>query len=177
MSRTTCSNTVSVIATATNTVIDTIASASFNQPIAFGVFIQPAPPTVPFSSLSATLVITGGRHPAFALNAFFGLGAGSTGINPPAQPVTLHVGPYAATIPAGSFRQLASAKGVTVWAFSGTIDNVSLALDILSFGGNSYQFGAAAKPVNLTGVSNPVAVSLSIGNNEGSTSVNATRIP
>jgi YVTN family beta-propeller protein len=168
------SKSVSVIATATNTVTTTVTDPSFNFPVAFGVFIQPA---IPFSSLSAELVIAGGHHPAFALNAFFGLGAGSTGINPPAQPVTLRVGPYTATIPAGSFHQLASGRGVTVWAASETINSVSLALDILSLGHNSYQFGAAAQPVNLTAVPNPVPVSLSIGNNSGSTSVNATRVP
>jgi YVTN family beta-propeller protein len=168
------SKSVSVIATATNTVTTTVTDPSFNFPVAFGVFIQPA---IPFSSLSAELVIAGGHHPAFALNAFFGLGAGSTGINPPAQPVTLRVGPYTATIPAGSFHQLASGRGVTVWAASETINSVSLALDILSLGHNSYQFGAAAQPVNLTAVPNPVPVSLSIGNNSGSTSVNAIRVP
>jgi hypothetical protein len=84
---------------------------------------------------------------------------------------------YTATIPAGSFHQLASGRGVTVWAASETINSVSLALDILSLGHNSYQFGAAAQPVNLTAVPNPVPVSLSIGNNSGSTSVNATRVP
>ncbi|HEY1364956.1 MAG TPA: hypothetical protein VGF60_22110, partial [Xanthobacteraceae bacterium] len=53
------------------------------------------------------------------------------------------------------------------------INNVSLALDILSSGNNAYQFGAAAEPVDLTGVSNPVPVSFSIGSNRGSTNVNA----
>jgi hypothetical protein len=127
----------------------------------------------PFSSLSAKLFIIGGQHPAFVLNAFFGLGAGSTGVNPPAQAVSLQVGPYTATIPAGSFRRLVSGRHITIWDFIGKIDNVSLALDILSFGNNAYQFGAAAEPVNLTAVPNPIPVSFSIGNNIGSTSVSA----
>jgi YVTN family beta-propeller protein len=165
-------NSVSVIATATNAVT-TITDPSLDGPTAFGVFIQPTPPSIPFSSLSAKLLVTGGRNPAFVLNAFFGLGAGSTGINPPAQPVSLHVGPYMAAIPAGSFRRLASGSSVTVWDFIGKISNVSLALDILSFGNNAYQFGAAAAPVDLTAVPNPVPVSFGIGNNAGSTSVNA----
>jgi len=118
---------VSVIAPATNAVTK-ITDPAFYGPVAFGVFIQPA---ITFSSLSATLVTTDGTHSAFALNAFFGPGTGGTPINPPAQVVTLRVGPYAATIPAGSFRQLASGKGATVWDFIGTINNVSLALDIL----------------------------------------------
>ena len=160
------SNTVSVIDTAANTVTDTITG--FSAPIAFGLFIQPEI-EIPFSSLSATLVING-QQAAFTLHAFFGLGAGSSGINPPAQAVTLQVGPYTATIPAGSFRQLAYAS-TPVWAFKGTINDVSLLVEILALGDNSYQFFAAANPVNLTGVTNPVPVSFSIGNNAGSTSV------
>ena len=80
-------------------------------------------------------------------------------------------------IPAGSFRQLPTGRKLAVYAFSGMISNVSLALDILSLGHNSYQFGAAGTPVNLTAVPNPVPVSFSIGNNAGSTTVKATRIP
>jgi hypothetical protein len=133
--------------------------------------------TVPFVSLSAELVITAGQHPAFALNASFGLSAGNAGINPPAQPVTFHIGPYTATIPAGSFKQLTSGKNATVWASSETLSGVSLTLDILSLGNNSHQFGAGGTPVNLTGVSNPVPVSPSIGNNSGSTSVHAKKTP
>ena len=158
------SNTVSVIDTASNTVTDTITG--FSGPFAFGLFIQPE---IAFSSLSATLVING-QQAVFTLDAFFGLGAGSSGINPPAQTVTLQVGPYTATIPAGSFRQLAYAS-TPVWAFKGTINDVSLLVEILALGDNSYRFFAAANPVNLTGVTNPVPVSFSIGNNAGSTSV------
>ena len=98
-----------------NAVADTING--FSHPVAFGVFI---PPAIPFSSLSASLVLTGGTHPALAANAFFSPGAGSTGINPPALVVTVHIGTYAATIPAGSFKQLASGKNGAVWAYSGT---------------------------------------------------------
>ena len=86
---------MSVIDTATNTVIATIPVGPL--PVAFGIFIQPA---LPFSSLSASLVITGRQHPAFILDATFSLGASSNGINPPSELVTLQVGPYTAMIPA-----------------------------------------------------------------------------
>jgi hypothetical protein len=104
------------------------------------------------------------------------LGANGTGIDPPAQPVTLQVGPYAAMIPAGSFRELAAGQKLGVYTFFGKISGVSLALDVLSLGRNSYQFGAAGTPVNLTAVPNPVPVSFSIGNNAGSTTVHARRL-
>ncbi len=164
------------------------------------IVVSPIGQAIPYSSL---LLTTGGKRPAFVFNAFFTLGASSTGINPPAQPVTLHVGPYSATMPAGSFRQvaseqiaqaltllsatipggsgflspLASGPSVTAWAFNGKLDNVSLAIDILSLGHDSYQFGVAAEPVDLTAVANPVPVSYSIGNNEGVAAVTATLLP
>lgn len=168
------SNTVSVISTVTNAV-SPITDPSLHGPTAFGMFIQPSLRPVPFSWLSAELVITGGQRPAFTLNARFALGASSNGINPPSEPVTLRLGPYKAVVPAGSFRQLP--RKLTVYGFSGTISAVSLAVDILSLGNNSYQFGAAATPVDLTEVPNPVAVSLSIGNDTGSTTTNAKKIP
>ena len=166
-------NSVSVIDTATNKVIGSPILVG-SGPVAFGVFIQPA---IPFSSLFAELVVTGGHHPGFALDARFGLGRSSTGINPPSQPVTLQAGPYTAMIPTGSFRRLRAGRKVAVYAFAGMISNVSLALDILSLGHNYYQLGAAGTPVNLTAVPNPIPVSFSIGNNVGSTTVKATRIP
>jgi len=62
-------------------------------------------------------------------------------------------------------------------AFSGTIGTASLALDILSLGHNSYQFGAAGTSGNLIAVANPVPVLLTIGNDTGTTTVKAARLP
>jgi hypothetical protein len=66
---------------------------------------------------------------------------------------------------------------LTVYAFNGTVSKVSLAVDILSLGKNAYQFGASGTPVDLTAAPNPFAVSLSIGNDAGSTTAHAARIP
>jgi YVTN family beta-propeller protein len=80
------SNTVSVIDTATNTVISTITDPSFNSPIAFGVFIQPAPPPITFAgtpgksncydqSVSALAWQYRGLNAAAAALGFAGTGA------------------------------------------------------------------------------------------------------
>jgi hypothetical protein len=57
----------------------------------------------PFASLSGVLCITGGQHPAFTLDARFGLAAGGSGIDPPSEPVRLQVGPYAGIDPGRFF--------------------------------------------------------------------------
>jgi uncharacterized repeat protein (TIGR03803 family) len=131
---------------------------------------------VPFSRLSAALIVSGGRQASFVLDSRFALGANSNGIDPDSQPVTFQVGPYMATIPAGSFRQLAAGHKLGVYGFFGKIGGASLALDVLSLGRNSYQFGAAGTPINLTTVPNPVPISLSIGSNTGSTTARARRL-
>ena len=131
--------------------------------------------TVPFAWFDAGLIIQGSERDRFELDAKFGLGAGSNGINPPSEPVTLQIGPYTATIPAGSFRQLPSGKHWSVYAFIGEESNVQLAFDILSLGPNSYQLGAVGWPINLTGP-NRMPVSLQIGDDSGSAVVKAVRL-
>ena len=131
--------------------------------------------TVPFAWWDAGLIIQGSQRARFELDAKFGLGAGSNGINPPSEPVTLQIGPYTATIPAGSFRQLPSGKHWSVYAFIGKESNVQLEFDILSLGPKSYQLGAAGGPVNLTGP-NRMPVSLQIGDHSGSAVVKAERL-
>jgi uncharacterized repeat protein (TIGR03803 family) len=133
-------------------------------------------PDAPFASLNAALVITRGQRPGFTLDARFRLGAGSNGINPPVEPVTLQIGSYTATIPADSFRKLPAGKSLRVYAFSGKASNVRLAVDILSLDRDTYQFGAAGAPLTLT-TPNPVPVSLRIGDDAGSTLVKAVKIP
>src|SRR5260370_39266491 len=97
------------------------------------------------------------------------LGAGSDGINPVAEDVTLQVGPYSVTIPDGSFKR--NKKGAYV--FAGIINGVSLQFRIVPVGGNSYTLQAEGSGANLTGISNPVTVTLTIGDDSGSTQITA----
>jgi alpha-tubulin suppressor-like RCC1 family protein len=127
-------------------------------------------PFTPFASAFAKLTITAGPPPGFDLKDSFTLGASSNGINPPTQDVTLQVGTYAVMLPAGSFHQVPNGA----YVFSGVINGVSLAVQIAPVGLNNFDFKVAASGVNLTGLTNPIAVVLTIGNDSGTTSATAT---
>jgi hypothetical protein len=114
-----------------------------------------------------------GRKPsrdAFHLESSLILsGAANDEIHPDTEPVKLQVGPFIATIPAGSFRQ----HGDSSYRFEGVIDDVRLEARIEQTGSLRYRFSAEAKGANLSGITNPVQVSLGIGDDVGLTSVNA----
>jgi YVTN family beta-propeller protein len=162
------SNFVAVIDTANNTVV---AAVPVTGP---GVIsIIPPPQAVPFQSFSARLDIDLGRKPnysSFNLGSSFILsGTAKNGIHPETEPVKLQVGPFIATIPAGSFRQ----REERSYTFAGVIDSVRLEAKIELRGGFRYEFHAEAKGPNLSGTTNPVQVSLGVGGNAGVTSVTA----
>jgi YVTN family beta-propeller protein len=106
-------NNVSVIATATNTVVAT-APVGTNP---FGVGIVPPPVVVPFVAFSAQLQIAFGS--AFALESSFTLSSTAPGINPVTEPVTLRVGTFTITIPPGSFKHIGGS-----FNFAGFINGV-----------------------------------------------------
>ena len=83
---------------------------------------------VPFSAFSAKLEIACKKpnSDSFDLNASFTLGTASNRIDPPTEPVTLTVGTFTRTIPAGSFQ----AHGSGSFTFEGVIKGVSLQLRI-----------------------------------------------
>ncbi len=128
--------------------------------------------SIPFSALSAKLAATiGGPLPGFVLDVNFTLGASSTGITPLTQPVTLTVGTYSVTIPAGSFSEL---KDGTYY-YLGKINKVGLLVTIVPLGGDRFSLIAAAGPVTLAD-SNPVSVTITIGEDTGNVAVTATFI-
>lgn len=128
--------------------------------------------SIPFSALSAKLAATiGGPLPGFALEANFTLGEASTGINPLTQPVTLTVGTYTVTIPVGSFKQLPNGGCY----YLGEISKVGLVVTIAPLGENRFSLIAAAGPVTLT-KSNPVTVTITIGENTGREALTASFI-
>lgn len=128
---------------------------------------------VPFSNFSAYLAIDAGKHPGFALTASFKLGTASDGIDPLTEAMTLQIANYTVTIPAGSFYQLWKAPQAP-YVYRGTINGTNLLVVVLPLGGNKYQFEAGGSPAaSLAGTKNPVTVSLSVGTDTGSTSVQA----
>jgi YVTN family beta-propeller protein len=164
------SNNVSVIATANNKVVATVTVGS--GPFAAG--IVPPPPGVPFLAFSATLLdIAFGAAPNTDSFNFHSLVTQSStavkGINPVTQPVTLQVGTFTTTIPAGSFTN----QGNGSFTFTGVIGGVSLDVVIRQAVTLRYAFNAGATGASLTGTKNPVYVTLIIGAASGAASVTA----
>jgi hypothetical protein len=83
--------------------------------------------------------------------------------------VTLQVGTFSVTIPTGSFQQNPNGR----FAFEGTINGVGLQVQIVPLGNNMFTFKAESTGVDLTGLTNPVPVVLTIGIDSGSTTATA----
>jgi len=120
-----------------------------------------------FSAFAAKAEIATGSRPGFEVTGAFTLAPGSAGITPDTQPVTLTLGSFATTIPAGSFKRHLSGA----YAFEGTINGVALEFRIKPMSGNSFSFKAEADGANLTGATNPISLGLLIGSDGGTTEV------
>jgi len=104
----------------------------------------------------------------FEMLAPFKLGADSDGIAPLAEAVTIQIGTFSTTIPAGSF---ALKNGL--FTFAGIIDGVKLHALLIPLKGKTYAFWTYANSATLTGTRNPVSVGLAIGNDSGNTTITA----
>ena len=140
--------------------------------------IIPPPPGVPFLAFNAVLNIHFGTAPntdAFTLGTGFTLSSTAPVINPLTQPITLQIGTFAVTIPAGSFHE----TGKGIFSFEGVINGVTMKAVIKSTGTLRYNFQVGAQLASLTGTQNAVYVTLAIGggsfsnSNSGATSVTA----
>ncbi|HEX3497430.1 MAG TPA: hypothetical protein VHT02_09735, partial [Methylocella sp.] len=168
----TVSNNVSVIDTSTMTVVDTIPVGS--SPV--GVGIVPQPPGVPFLAFNALLAIQFGGTPnqdAFGFGSNFTLSSTAPAINPVTDPVKLQVGTFTTSIPPGSFVKQKDGS----FAFKGVIGGVNLEALIKQTGTLRYAFQAKATGANLTGTTNTVYATLTIGGDSGATSVTAAISP
>jgi len=123
-------------------------------------------PLVPFATSFAKLEIA---KKGFGLNESFTLGANSNGIDPVTENVTLQIGTFSVTIPGGSFKLNPNGS----FAFQGVINGVSMQVLIMPLGNNIFTFKAQGTGVDLTGLTNPVTVVLTIGDDRGSTAVTA----
>ena len=83
--------------------------------------------------------------------------------------VTLAIGPYSVTLPPGSFNQ----NSKQAYVFQGTINGVPLQVRINPTGPKSYTFQAEGSGANFSGIANPVNITLTIGDDSGTTRVNA----
>jgi hypothetical protein len=123
---------------------------------------------------AAKLEIKAGPPPGFDLNESFTLAKKSNGINPVTQKVTLKIGTVSVTIPPGSFQQNPYGR----FAFQGTINGLSLQVQIVPLGNNIFTIKAEGTGVDLTELTNPVTVVLTIGIDSGTTTLDAqSRLP
>jgi YVTN family beta-propeller protein len=165
---------VSVIDTAVNKVVDTLTG--FVSPT--GVGIIPPAAIQPFRAFRVERLAIRldeweprrhdtHRGDSFSLRAQFVLNSAERAdFHPDAQPVTLQVGPFATTIPAGSFTKRGQ-HGERVFRFEETINAVRLEMELRQVTSLLYEFQAKASGANLTGASNPVPVALRLGDDVG----------
>ena len=103
----------------------------------------------------------------FLAGGSFTLAADAPAFNPPTQAVTMTLaavsfGPLAVTIPPGHFKLV---KGQ--YKYSGTLSGIKYGVTFSAPVHGVYEFTFAAFGVDVTGISNPVSVTLQIGANIG----------
>ncbi len=114
----------------------------------------------------------------------FTLSTGSDGIDPVTEEVTLQLtggtGSFATTISAGSFKftpAKVNKRGKVVspsqFKFEGVVDGVELEVKITDLGSGNFELKADGEGANLVGFANPLTVTLTIGNDSGSTMIEA----
>ena len=134
----------------------------------------------PFASFAADVHVKFGpqgneNDDRFDVNATVGLGAGSDGINPLTENVTLGIGAFSTVVPAGLFKPANGNKND--FEFDGQIKGVTLKVTIQSLFGGFFSLKAQGRDSNLGGTINPVPVKLAIGNDSGSVVVTAQLTP
>lgn len=117
-----------------------------------------------FANLSACaeLEVNDGE---FESEGSFLLGPGSNGITPLTEEVTLQIGNFSVTIPAGSFTLHERGN----FRFHGVVNGVALRISILPRQEGRFNFIASGWRANLAGTSNPVTVRLIVGDDGGQT--------
>ncbi len=164
-------NAIVRIETSTNTVAGPPIPVG-NEPA--GAATIPAPPGLPFSSFTISgLGLTHGATPntsSFDYYATFVLGGFSNGIHPDFEPVTLELGVFSTTIPAGSFVKQTDGSFV----YSKWIGGITYNATIRPQGGSTYwiHFSEAGLG-SLPAISNPLQVTQVIGDDSGLVTVKA----
>jgi uncharacterized repeat protein (TIGR03803 family) len=124
---------------------------------------------LPFSHFAAKLDVA---RRGFIVDGEFTLATGATAFDALTQGVVLKVGTYMVTIPPGSFR----GRGEGAFHYAGVIDGVRLDIRLEPEGRDHYRIRVAALGVDLTALPHPVTVTLSPGENTGTTEASTTRV-
>lgn len=155
--------TVSAISTATNAEVATVPLGGFSFDIA--IFNLNAP----FASFPTPTPGSPANPNRISLSGSLSLGANSQGLDFAHQPMTLTVGGFSVLVPAGSVKQV----GNSHFAFSGKVNGVNVTFDLFGNSPNfTYSFTIQGKNAGTQVGPNPVTVTLAIGNNSGSSTVN-----
>jgi len=125
---------------------------------------------IPFDQFQVNrLTYSGERHSTFFMNASFVLGTGNNGLDPGTEPVTLVIGSQVLAIPAGSLALNSSGN----YIFTGVIGGIRISAQLRDLGASSYMFNIVGSNANLAGKTNPMTVTLSVGDNRGSAQIKA----
>jgi YVTN family beta-propeller protein len=156
--------TVSVIDTSTNAVVATGISLGSQQLQDLVIFN----PTTPFATFTIDNLNISPQ--GFHEQGDFTLGVNSQGVDLAHQPVTLTIGSFSFTIPAGSFRQVG---GNMHFVLNATINGLQVNFNLKANHGSSTDFSYVVniQGVDLTAQPDPVTVGLKIGENTGTTTV------
>lgn len=126
--------------------------------------------TVSFANFSPLLTLTNtGNSNRFNFTSSVTLGANGQLFDPAADIVSLEFGSVTVTIPAGSFQPASGG-----YTFSGQIGSVTVSANIQAQGAGRYRVGINGSGANQSGITNPVSVTLKLGNNTGTKSITAT---
>ena len=131
---------------------------------------DPDPDTIAFASFKVLAQIDsvrGANTDRFALEALFTLGAGNDGIDPLAEPVVVTLGGGSWTVPAGAFHR----TRFGAFVFDGVVDGTRLSVSIHALGGGMFLLLAAGSGAELSGTTNPVTVSVAVGDDAGTAAV------
>lgn len=128
---------------------------------------------LPFAAFSAKIDIDLDAR-AFDIKSTFSLDEDRKGISPLTEAVTINVGAFSITIPAGSFKLDSHGKSNRgKFVFAGVVNRVAIEASLTPRGENAYSFELEGVGAHMLPNSNPVAVSLIIGDDLGSATVKA----
>ena len=122
---------------------------------------------MPFSEFSAKLDVIPGHFSEFELRASFTQGAGAEAIDLATQDLTLSIGSYSVTVPAGSFHDV----GKRAFVFTDIHKRKALEIILVKMEANSYRLEEAVRGADSDTVADPVAVTLTVGYNTGTAQV------
>jgi YVTN family beta-propeller protein len=158
-------NTVSVVDVAGNRVVKTIPVGGRPEGLTLGNL------NAPFASFPAPAPANVHNPNRISLSGSLSLGSSGT-LDFANQPMTLTVGGFSLLFPAGTVTQVGNSSQQH-FTFSGTLNGLSVTFDLIGNSPNfTYSLTIQGKNVGTQVGPNPVTVSLAIGNNSGSTTVN-----